>query len=53
MKSVTIRDPHTDQILVKVLHRKNGEYEVTRMERDRAENQDVNAGNWDRPMTAP
>ena len=32
MKSVTIRDPRTDHILVKVLHRKNGEFEVTLLE---------------------
>lgn len=32
MKSVTIRDPRTDHIIVKVLHRKNGEFEVTRLE---------------------
>lgn len=29
MKSVTIRNPRTEEILIKILHRKNGMIEVT------------------------
>lgn len=30
MKSVTIRDKRTGEIIVKVIRKKNGEYELTR-----------------------